>query len=398
VIKTDGRRPFLPEGSGGDFRRGRQPFNSIEDLRVIARRRIPRALFDYIDRGSYDELTWNRNRDDLRDLQLRQRVMADVSNLSVATTVLGEPWSMPLGLAPTGLTGFFHRDGEIEAARAAQAAGVPFTLSTMSICSIEDVRAAVQGNFWFQLYLMRDRGFNEALITRAREARCSALMLTLDLPLQALRRRDPKNGLSVPPRLTAANALEILLRPRWLSSVLLGKRRTLGNLAAFFPDRGIAELSEWVGGQFDPSISWKDVAWVRERWPGKLIVKGILDSEDARLARAHGVDAIVVSNHGGRQLDGTTSTVAALPHVVDAVAGGCEVLLDGGITSGQDVLKALALGARACLTGKAFLYGLAANGERGVTLALDILRKELEISMALCGEKDVRKVGRQVLV
>jgi L-lactate dehydrogenase (cytochrome) len=398
VIKTDGRRPFLPEGSGGDFRHGRQPFNSIEDLRVIARRRIPRALFDYIDRGSYDELTWNRNRDDLRDLQLRQRVMADVSNLSVATTVLGEPWSMPLGLAPTGLTGFFHRDGEIEAARAAQAAGVPFTLSTMSICSIEDVRAAVQGNFWFQLYLMRDRGFNEALITRAREARCSALMLTLDLPLQALRRRDPKNGLSVPPRLTAANALEILLRPRWLSRVLLGKRRTLGNLAAFFPDRGIAELSEWVGGQFDPSISWKDVAWVRERWPGKLIVKGILDAEDARLARAHGVDAIVVSNHGGRQLDGTTSTIAALPHVVDAVAGGCEVLLDGGITSGQDVLKALALGARACLTGKAFLYGLAANGERGVTLALDILRKELEISMALCGEKDVREVGRQVLV
>jgi L-lactate dehydrogenase (cytochrome) len=398
VIKTDGRRPFLPEGSGGDFRRGRQPFNSIEDLRFIARRRIPRALFDYIDRGSYDELTWNRNRDDLRDLKLRQRVMADVSNLSVATTVLGEPWSMPLGLAPTGLTGFFHRDGEIEAARAAQAAGVPFTLSTMSICSIEDVRAAVQGNFWFQLYLMRDRGFNEALITRAREARCSALMLTLDLPLQALRRRDPKNGLSVPPRLTAANALEILLRPRWLSSVLLGKRRTLGNLAAFFPDRGIAELSEWVGGQFDPSISWKDVAWVRERWPGKLIVKGILDSEDARLARAHGVDAIVVSNHGGRQLDGTTSTIAALPHVVDAVAGGCEVLLDGGITSGQDVLKALALGARACLTGKAFLYGLAANGERGVTLALDILRKELEISMALCGEKDVREVGKQVLV
>jgi L-lactate dehydrogenase (cytochrome) len=371
--------------------------NSIEDLRVIARRRIPRALFDYIDRGSYDELTWNRNRDDLRNLQLRQRVMVDVSKLSAATTVLGEPWSMPLGLAPTGLTGFFHRDGEIEAARAAQAAGVPFTLSTMSICSIEDVRAAVQGNFWFQLYLMRDRGFNEALIARAREARCTALMLTLDLPLQALRRRDPKNGLSVPPRLTPANALEIVLRPRWLSSVLLGKRRTLGNLAAFFPDRGIGELSEWVGGQFDPSISWKDVAWVRERWPAKLIVKGILDAEDARLAHAHGVDAIVVSNHGGRQLDGTTSTIAALPHVVDAVAGGCEVLLDGGITSGQDVLKALALGARACLTGKAFLYGLAAGGERGVTLALDIIRKELEISMALCGVTDASQIGNAAL-
>ena len=292
--------------------------NSIEDLRVIARRRIPRALFDYIDRGSYDELTWTRNRDDLRAIQLRQRVMVDVSRLSVATTVLGEPWKMPVALAPTGLTGFFHRDGEIEAARAAQAAGVPFCLSTMSICSIEDVRAAVDGNFWFQLYLMRDRGFNEALIARAREARCSALMLTLDLPLQALRRRDPKNGLSVPPRLTAANAWEILMRPRWLAGVLLGKRRTLGNLASFFPERGIGELSEWVGGQFDPSITWKDVAWVRERWPGKLIVKGVLDAEDARLAVTTGVDAIVVSNHGGRQLDGATSTIAALPRVVDA--------------------------------------------------------------------------------
>jgi len=371
---------------------------SIEDLRVIARRRIPRALFDYIDRGSYDEVTRNRNRDDLRALPLRQRVMVDVSQLTVATTVLGEPWKMPVALAPTGLTGFFHRDGEIEAARAARTAGVPFCLSTMSICSIEDVRAAVEGNFWFQLYLMRDRGFNEALIARAREARCSALMVTLDLPLQALRRRDPKNGLSVPPRLTAANAWEILMRPRWLSSVLLGKRRTLGNLASFFPKRGIGELSEWVGGQFDPSITWKDVAWVRERWPGKLIVKGVLDAEDARLAHATGVDAIVVSNHGGRQLDGATSTIAALPRVVDAVAGRCEVLLDGGITSGQDVLKALALGARACLTGKAYLYGLSALGGDGVTLALDIIRRELEVSMALTGLNDVRNVDSRVLV
>jgi L-lactate dehydrogenase (cytochrome) len=364
---------------------------------VLARRRIPRALFDYIDRGSYDELTWTRNRDDLRRLQLRQRVMVDVSRLSVGTTVLGESWNMPVALAPTGLTGFFHRDGEIEAARAAQAAGVPFCLSTMSICSIEDVRAAVKGSFWFQLYLMRDRGFNAALIARARDARCPALMLTLDLPLQALRRRDPKNGLSVPPRLTAANAWEILMRPRWLSSVLLGKRRTLGNLASFFPDRGIGELSEWVGGQFDPSITWKDVAWVRERWPGKLIVKGILDAGDARLAQAHGVDAIVVSNHGGRQLDGTTSTIAALPRVVEAADGRCEVLLDGGISSGQDVLKALALGARACLIGKAFLYGLAADGGDGVSLALQIIRNELEVSMALCGVDDVREVASQVL-
>jgi L-lactate dehydrogenase (cytochrome) len=372
--------------------------NSIEDLRAIARRRIPRALFDYIDRGSYDERTWNRNRDDLRALPLRQRVMVDVSRLSVATTVLGEEWKLPVGFAPTGLTGFFHRDGEIEAARAAQAAGVPFTLSTMSICSIEDVRAAVTGNFWFQLYLMRDRAFNESLIARARDARCSALMLTLDLPLQALRRRDPKNGLSVPPRLTPANAWEILMRPRWLASVLLGKRRTLGNLASFFPERGIGELSEWVGGQFDPSITWKDVAWVRERWPGKLILKGILDAEDARLALNTGVDAIVVSNHGGRQLDGASSTIAALPRVVDAVAGRCDVLLDGGVTSGQDVLKALALGARACLVGKAYLYGLAALGGEGVALALQLIRSELEISMALTGLNDVRNADSRILL
>ncbi len=371
--------------------------NSIEDLRGIARSRIPRALFDYIDRGSYDEVTWNRNRGDLRAIPLRQRVMVDVSRLSVGTTVLGEHWNLPVALAPTGLTGFFHRDGEIHAARAAQRAGVPFCLSTMSICSLEDVRGGVEGTFWFQLYLMRDRGFNEALISRAREARCSALMVTLDLPLQALRRQDPKNGLSVPTRLTPRNAWEILMRPQWLIGVLLGKRHTLGNLASFFPKDGIGALSEWVGGQFNPAITWKDIAWVRERWPGKLIVKGVLDAEDARLAAASGVDAIVVSNHGGRQLDGATSTISALPRVVEGAAGRCEVLMDGGITSGQDVLKALALGARACLVGKAFLYGLAAGGEQGVALALDIIRKELEISMALCGESDVRRVGPQVL-
>jgi L-lactate dehydrogenase (cytochrome) len=372
--------------------------NSVEDLRHIARRRIPRALFDYIDRGSYDERTWHRNRDDLRALALRQRVMVDVSRLSTATTVLGETWRLPVGLAPTGLTGFFHRDGEIQAARAAQACGVPFCLSTMSICSIEDVRAGVSAPFWFQLYLMRDRAFNEALISRAREARCSALMLTLDLPLQALRRRDPKNGLSVPPRLTWGSAFEMLARPRWLTSVLLGRRRTLGNLAAFFPERGIGELSTWVGGQFDPSITWRDVDWVRARWPGKLLLKGILDADDARQAAAIGVDAVVVSNHGGRQLDGTVSTISALPAVAAAIAHRCEVLVDGGITSGQDVLKALATGARACLVGKAFLYGLAADGERGVVLALEILRREFEISMALCGMTDARCIDRTVLV
>ncbi len=376
---------------------GQSPWNSIEDLRAIARTRIPRALFDYIDRGSYDELTWNRNRDDLRRLELRQRVMVDVSRVSTATTVLGEPWSLPVGLAPTGLTGFFHRDGEIHAARAAMTAGVPFCLSTMSICSIEDVRSATQGNFWFQIYLMRDRGFNEALIGRAKAARCSTLMVTLDLPLQALRRRDPKNGLSVPIRLNAANAWEILLRPRWLSGVLLGRRRTLGNLASFFPERGIGELSTWVGGQFDPSITWRDIGWVRDRWPGKLVVKGVLDAADAREAAACGVDGIVVSNHGGRQLDGAASTISALPSVVDA-AGRCEVLMDGGITCGQDVLKALASGARAVLIGKAFLYGLAANGERGVALALSILRRELEVTLALCGKRSVEDVDGSLLV
>jgi L-lactate dehydrogenase (cytochrome) len=372
--------------------------NSIEDLRRLARRRIPRALFDYIDRGSYDELTWNRNRDDLRALALRQRVMVDVSGISTRTTVLGEPWAMPVGLAPTGLTGLFHRDGEILAHGAACKAGVPFCLSTMSICAIEDLRRSSSNPFWFQLYLMRDRAFNESLLARARAAGCSALMLTVDLPLQALRRRDPKNGLSVPPRLTAANALEILLRPRWLRGVLWGRRRTLGNLSAFFPDRGIGQLSEWVGGQFDPSITWRDMAWVRERWAGKLIVKGVMDPVDARRAADVGVDAIVVSNHGGRQLDGATSTIAALPGVVEAVGERCEVLLDGGITCGQDVLKALALGARACLIGKAFLYGLAARGESGVTLALEIIRRELEISMALTGCTEVHAVSRRCLV
>jgi L-lactate dehydrogenase (cytochrome) len=372
--------------------------NCIADLRTLARRRVPRALFDYADRGSYDEATLRRNSEDFSRLTLRQRVMVDVSRLSVGTTVLGEHWKMPVGIAPTGLTGLFWRDGEIHGARAAQAAGVPFTLSTMSICSLEDVRGAVEGSFWFQLYLMRDRGFNAALIARAREARCSALMLTVDLPTQALRRRDPKNGLAVPPRLTARNAWEILLRPRWLAGVLLGKRRTFGNLAEFFPARGTAALSEWVGGQFDPSISWDDIAWVRERWPGKFILKGILDADDARRAVAAGVDAIVVSNHGGRQLDGATSTIAALPRVVEAVAARCEVLLDGGVTCGQDVLKALALGARACLIGKSYLFGLAALGEPGVTLALNLIRRELEISMALSGVTDVRTIDRRVLV
>jgi len=371
--------------------------NSIADLRALAQRRLPRALYDYIERGSYDELTWTRNRDDFRTIQLRQRVMVDVSGLDTATTVLGESWKMPLAPAPTGLTGLFWRDGEIHAARAARHAGVPFCLSTMSICPIEDVRAGFDGTLWFQLYVMRDRTFTGMLMTRALEARCPVLVVTLDLPLQALRRRDPKNGLAVPPRLTWASARDFVRRPGWVFGVLRSRRRTFGNLATFFPRKGTAALSEWMGSQLGP-LTAQDLAWVRERWPGKLVFKGITEVADARQAVDIGADAIVVSNHGGRQLDSSTSTISALPRVVDAVAGRCEVLLDGGIGCGQDVLRSLALGANACLTGRSYLYGLAAGGEAGVTRALEILRSELEISMALTGITDTRKVDRRILV
>ncbi len=371
--------------------------NSIEDLRGLAQRRLPRALFDYIDRGSYDERTWARNRDDLRAIALRQRVMVDVSSLDLTTTVLGQEWAMPVALAPTGLTGLFRRDGEILAARAAQTAGVPYCQSTMSICPIEDVREAFAGTLWFQLYVMRDRGFTQALMTRAHAARCPVLVVTLDLPLQALRRRDPKNGLAVPPRLTFSSARDFLRRPGWLLDMARSKRRTFGNLATFFPEKGTAALSEWMGSQLG-SLMPADLAWVRERWPGTLVLKGILDAEDARLALTVGADAVIVSNHGGRQLDGATSTIAALPQVVDAVQGRCEVLMDGGISSGQDVLKALAMGARGCFVGKAFLYGLAARGQAGVALALEILRRELEISMALCGVTRSPGIDKKIVV
>ncbi|HVF17083.1 MAG TPA: alpha-hydroxy acid oxidase [Steroidobacteraceae bacterium] len=372
--------------------------NSVADLRELARKRVPRAIFEYAHRGAYDELTLARNRHDLDALALRQRVMVDLSKLSLATTVLGESWSMPLSIAPTGLTGLFYRNGEMEGARAAHAAGVQFCLSTMSICSIEDVRGAVTKPFWFQLYLMRDREFNRELIERAKKANCSALMLTLDLQVQGLRRRDAKNGLSIPPRLTFQNALDIATKPAWAFGGLFGKRRTFGNLEARMSGSALKTLSQWIATQFDPSVTWKDIEWVRSHWPGKLIVKGILDPDDAKLACDAGVDAIVVSNHGGRQLDSAPSTISMLPRVADAVAGRCEVLFDGGVQSGQDVLKALALGARACLIGKSFLYALAAMGGPGVSLALELMRKELEVSMALAGRVDVRHIDRDVLV
>jgi len=373
--------------------------NSIADLRELARRRIPRAIFDYADRGSYDEVTFGRNLSDFAAIKLRQRVMVDVSKQQLSTTVLGEDWTIPVGIGPTGLTGLFHANGEMLGARAAQTFGVPFCLSTLSICSIEDVRSVTQKPFWFQVYLMRDRGFNVELLERAKAANCSAIMLTVDMPVQGLRRRDAKNGLSIPPRLTLQNALEVAMKPGWALKVLTGKRRSFGNLEGRMAEgAGLKTLAERIAQQFDPTVTWKDLAWLRQQWPRKIIVKGILDAEDARLAVDHGVDAMVVSNHGGRQLDGARSTISALPEVVNAVAGRAEILLDGGVRTGQDVLKALALGARGCLIGKAFLYALAARGEAGVALALDIMRREFEISMALSGSGRAVDVGPANLV
>ena len=371
---------------------------SIADLRDLARKRLPRAIFEYADRGSYDEITLARNRADLQKLEFRQRVMRDLSTLSVASTMLGEKVTMPLAIAPTGLTGLFYGDGEIHGARAALDFGIPFTLSTMSICSIEDVRAAVQRPFWMQLYLMRDRGFNQELIGRARAARCSALMLTVDLPMHALRRRDPKNGLSVPPRLTLNNALDLASKPAWVWRMLWARRRSFGNLTGHLGrSTDLRTLSEWVASQFNPAITWADIDWIRSQWPGKLIIKGILDVEDARIAAGLSIDALVVSNHGGRQLDGAPSSISVLPEIVAAVQNQCEIWFDGGVQSGQDILRALALGATGCLIGKAFLYALGAMGGAGVRLALNILRAELELTLALTGCTDIRAVDASIL-
>jgi L-lactate dehydrogenase (cytochrome) len=370
----------------------------IDDLRNIAKRRIPRAIFDYADGGSYQERTLRANAADLDAMTFRQRVMVDVSAVSLATTVLGSAISMPLAIAPTGLAGLFHADGEILGARAAAAFGIPFCLSTMSICSIEDVRAATPQPFWFQQYLMRDRGFNQELIERAIAAQCSALMLTLDLQVLGERRRDARNGLSIPPRLSLRNAWDVATKPSWAMKVLFGKRRTFGNLVGHLRGAsGMLNLAAWTQSQFDASASWRDVEWVRSRWPGRLILKGVLDAEDARLALAAGADAVVVSNHGGRQLDGAPSSISVLPEVVTAIDGRCEVLFDGGIRSGQDVAKALALGARAGLIGKSFLFALAAAGETGVTRALEIMRDELRVTLALTGTTSVAAAGPHML-
>jgi L-lactate dehydrogenase (cytochrome) len=371
---------------------------NIEDLRRIARRKLPRVIYDYVERGSYDELTLKANRDDLDAIRLRQRVLIDVSKVSLATSMLGEPVSMPLAIAPTGLAGLVHGDGEMLAARAAEAAGIKFCLSTMSICSIEDVHSAVKQPFWFQLYMFRDRGFSQSVIERVRAANCSALFLTVDLPMRGQRHADIKNGLTVPPRLTARNLFDIATKPAWLIKVLLGRRKTFGNVEAYLKGRvGMEQAGEWSNQNFDRSLNWRDVDWVRSLWPGKLVLKGVLDIEDAKAAAAAGVDAIVVSNHGGRQLDGAHSTIAVLPEIASAVGDRLEVLFDSGIRSGQDVLKALARGARGCLIGRAHLYGLAAAGEAGVRQAVDIIRAELEVAMTLTGLRDIREVSRAVV-
>jgi L-lactate dehydrogenase (cytochrome) len=374
------------------------PILSIDDLRQLAMKRIPRAIFDYAAGGSYEELTLTRNSADLDAMTFRQRVMIDVSNISVASTMLGMPVSMPLAIGPTGLAGLFHADGEILAARAAAACGIPYCMSTMSICSIEDVRAATQQPFWFQQYLMKDRGFNQELIDRAAAAQCSALMLTLDLQVLGERRRDPRNGLTIPPRLSLRNAIDVATKPTWALKVLFGKRRTFGNLEGRIGGAsGVRTLAEWTATQFDPSANWRDVEWVRSRWPGKLILKGVLDAEDAKLALASGADAIVVSNHGGRQLDGAPSSISVLSEIVEEIGGRCEVMFDGGIRSGQDIAKALALGARGTLIGRSFLYALAAAGEAGVKQAIEIMRKELQVTLALTGTSNVAAAGPHIL-
>jgi L-lactate dehydrogenase (cytochrome) len=376
-----------------------RPMTCVEDLRHRARRRVPRMFFDYAEGGSYSEATLQANRADLDRIKLRQRVLVDVSRRELGATIVGEKAALPLALAPVGLCGMQWGDGEILACRAAQAAGIPFCLSTMSICAIEDVAAAVERPFWFQLYVMKDRGFSRSLIERAVAAKCSALVLTIDLQVLGQRYRDVRNGMTVPPEWRLANIIDIAVRPAWALSVLAGKRKTFGNLAGHVRGmENVNSLAKWISGQFDPSLTWKDLDWIRGLWPGKLIIKGVLDVEDAKVAARTGASALVISNHGGRQLDGAPSSISALPKVADAVGAEIELMFDGGIRSGQDVLRALALGARSCLIGRAYLYGLGAGGEAGVAKAIELIRSELDVSMALCGVNRIEEIGPHVLV
>jgi L-lactate dehydrogenase (cytochrome) len=370
----------------------------IEDLRQLHKRRVPKAFFDYADRGSYAEETLRANCDDLKKIKFRQRILVDVSQRDPSTTILGEPAALPLILAPVGLLGMQHGDGEIHACRAAQAAGIPFTQSTMSICSIEDIATAVDRPFWFQLYVMKDRGFIKSLIERAIAAKCSALVLTVDLQVIGQRHADIKNGMTVPPEWSLGKLIDFATKPAWVAGVLQGKRRTFGNLVGHLKGTDdITALGTWIGTQFDTTLNWKDVDWIRSIWPGKLILKGILDVEDAEIAAKSGAQAIVVSNHGGRQLDGAPSSIAVLPEIVDSVGSKLEVMFDGGIRSGQDVMRALAFGAKSCMIGRAYAYGLGAGGQAGVTKAIDIIRNELNTTMGLCGVNTIAEIDEKVI-
>jgi L-lactate dehydrogenase (cytochrome) len=373
---------------------------NVEDLRQLAQKRVPRMFYDYADSGSWTESTYRANTEDFQKIKLRQRVAVNMEGRSTRTRMIGQDVAMPVAIAPVGLTGMQHADGEILAARAAKKAGIPFTLSTMSICSIEDVAKGTDGHpFWFQLYVMRDRDFIERLIERARAANCSALVLTLDLQIIGQRHKDLKNGLSAPPKLTLANMLNIATKPRWALGMLGTPRRQFGNIVGHVKGvTDMANLSAWTAEQFDPRLNWGDVEWIKKRWGGKLILKGIQDVEDAKLAADSGADALIVSNHGGRQLDGAQSSIEALPAIVDAVGSRIEIHMDGGIRSGQDVLKAIALGAKGTYIGRAMAYALGAQGETGVSKALELIHKELDLTMAFCGRTDINTVGKDILL
>jgi L-lactate dehydrogenase (cytochrome) len=377
-----------------------QVITNIEDLRVLHQKRTPKMFYDYCDSGSWTEGTYRANTTDFAAIKLRQRVAVNMEGRSTRSQMIGQDVAMPVAIAPTGLTGMQHADGEILAAKAAKKFGIPFTLSTMSICSIEDVAEHTERHpFWFQLYVMRDRDFIERLIERARAANCSALVLTLDLQIIGQRHKDLKNGLSAPPKLTLPNILNMATKPRWCLNMLRTPRRQFGNIVGHVKGiENMGSLSEWTAKQFDPRLNWGDVAWIKKRWGGKLILKGIQDVEDARLAANSGADALIVSNHGGRQLDGAPSSIHALGEIVADVGSKIEVHMDGGIRSGQDVLKAVALGAKGTYIGRAFLHGLGAMGEAGVTKALEIIHKELDLTMAFCGHTQIGTVDRGILL
>ena len=371
----------------------------VEDYRKLAKKRVPKMFYEYADGGSWNEETYRANTNDLKDIKFRQRVAVDISDRSTKMKLLGQEYSMPVALAPVGLLGMQHADGEIHAAKAAESFGVPFTLSTMSVCSIEEVSDKTEKPFWFQLYVMRDRDFIYRLLDRAKEAKCSALMITVDLQLMGQRHKDIRNGLSTPPKFTFKNMLDLSLKPNWCIKMLRTKNRRFGNIVGHVEGiKDMSSLSEWTTNQFDTRLTWNDIAEIRKKWDGKVILKGIMDPQDAQLALKIGADAIVVSNHGGRQLDETSSTIAALPKILDTVGDKCEVWIDGGLRTGQDILKAIAMGAKGTLIGRAFTFGLGANGEAGVLGTLRILQKELDMTMALCGRKNLIEVDQSILL